>query len=67
MNNQKRKRILNGLMVASIAVIMISGIITVGNLKGWFEKSTQSSIMQEFGIGGNNQDSQNEVIVVQKK
>ena len=36
----KKKTIWNSLMVCSIIVILISGLMVVGNLKGWFDKKT---------------------------
>lgn len=38
---RKKKRIWNLIMVVAVFAIIISGIMTVGSLKGWFDKDVQ--------------------------
>ena len=35
---QKKKTLLNAIMVAAIVCIAVGGVLTVGNIKGWFDK-----------------------------
>lgn len=43
----KKNKILNVIMVIAIALIMISGIMTVGSIKGWFDKEEDFNVTQE--------------------
>ena len=47
----KKKKILNMIMAIAVVVIMISGIMTVGSIKGWFEKDSQVAVTQENSDG----------------
>lgn len=42
---KKKNRILNAVMVVLIAVIIVSGVIITGNIRGWFDKDTESSAL----------------------
>lgn len=43
----KKNKILNLIMIAAIAIIMISGIMAVGSIKGWFDKEDTFTVTQE--------------------
>ena len=42
MESRKKKKIFNVLMVAMIVLIAVCGVMTVGNVKGWFENGSGS-------------------------
>lgn len=42
MESRKKKKLLNVLMVAIIVLIAVCGVMTVGNVKGWFENGSGS-------------------------
>lgn len=44
----KNKKILNLIMIISIVVIMLSGIMTVGSIKGWFDKEETFTVVEEM-------------------
>ena len=45
MESKKKKTLFNVIMVILILVIAGSGVMAVGNLKGWFDKGTDSILM----------------------
>lgn len=47
----KKNKILNVIMAIAVVVIMISGIMTVGSIKGWFDKDSQVAVTQENSDG----------------
>lgn len=44
----KNKKILNLIMIVSIVIIMLSGIMTVGSIKGWFDKEETFTVVEEM-------------------
>ncbi len=44
METRSKKRLFNGIMVALVAVIVLCGIMAVGNVKGWFGNSEDTAI-----------------------
>lgn len=42
MESRKKKKVLNILMVATIVLIAVCGVMTVGSVKGWFENGSGS-------------------------
>ena len=45
MESKKKKTLFNVIMVVLILVIAGCGVMAVGNLKGWFDKGTDSVLM----------------------
>lgn len=44
MESKKKKKLLNGIMVLLILVIAASGVLTVGSLRGWFDRAEDAVV-----------------------